>query len=60
VEYLIEHLTEPGDLVVDPTAGSGTVLAAARATGRRWLGAELDPETAALARARLAGAPAGK
>jgi hypothetical protein len=55
VEYLIEHLTEPGDLVVDPTAGSGTVLAAAKATGRRWLGAEICPETASLARARLRG-----
>jgi hypothetical protein len=54
VEYLVEHLTEPGDLVVDPCCGSGTVPAAAQATGRKWLAAEVDPATAALARSRLA------
>jgi hypothetical protein len=51
--YLIEHLTEPGDMVVDPCCGSGTVPAAAQATGRRWLATEIDPVTAATARERL-------
>jgi site-specific DNA-methyltransferase (adenine-specific) len=53
-EYFVERLTKPGELVVDPCYGSGTVPAAAKATGRRWLAAEVDPDTAALARARLA------
>lgn len=45
--------TDPGDLVVDPFAGSGTTAVAAVGLGRRFLGAELDPEYAALARQRL-------
>jgi hypothetical protein len=52
---LVETFSNPGDLVIDPAAGVGTVLAAAKAAGRRWLGAELNPDTAALARQRLAG-----
>jgi hypothetical protein len=51
--YLIRHLTEPGGLVVDPFAGSGTTCAAAQATGRRWLATEVDADTAAVARRRL-------
>jgi DNA modification methylase len=52
-EYLIENLTNPGDLVVDPFCGSGTACAAAKAKGRRWLGVEIDPVRAAVARHRL-------
>jgi hypothetical protein len=51
--YLIERLTEPGALVVDPFCGSGTVPAAARKLGRKWLATEIDPATAALARQRV-------
>jgi hypothetical protein len=51
---LIETFSSPGDLVVDPAAGCGTVLAAAKSSGRRWLGAELDAGTARAARRRLA------
>lgn len=43
----------PG-LVLDPFCGSGTVAIAAETYGRDWLGIELNPEYAALARARLA------
>lgn len=43
-----------GGLVLDPFAGSGTTGAAALHLGRRFAGAELSPEYAALARARLA------
>lgn len=40
---LVEALTEPGDAVVDPAAGSYTVLDACRKTGRRFLGCDLLP-----------------
>jgi hypothetical protein len=40
--YLIEQLTEPGALVVDPFSGSGTVALAAESTGRRFIGAEVN------------------
>lgn len=35
--FLVEFLTEPGDLVVDPFAGSFTTALAAERLGRRWL-----------------------
>jgi site-specific DNA-methyltransferase (adenine-specific) len=43
---LINALTEPGDLVVDPFAGSASTLRAAVATGRNAWGCELDAEYA--------------
>lgn len=36
-EFFIKLLTEPGDLVLDPFAGSNTTGAAAEALGRRWI-----------------------
>jgi 16S rRNA G966 N2-methylase RsmD len=41
-EGLIERFTVPGDLVVDPFAGSGTTLRAALALGRSAWGADID------------------
>lgn len=46
--------TRPGDLVLDPFAGTGTTGAVARRLGRRFLGIERDPGYAALAEARIA------
>ena len=40
--YLIERLTEPGDLVVDPMMGSGTFCRAAIKLGRRAIGIEIN------------------
>jgi DNA modification methylase len=40
--------------VVDPYAGGAAFLAAAKATGRRWLATERDETTALIARKRLA------
>lgn len=39
-EFFIQWLTEPGDLVVDPFAGSLTTGAVAERLGRRWIGIE--------------------
>lgn len=42
----------PGSIVLDPFMGSGTTAIAARELGMRYLGFELDPEVAAVARTR--------
>ncbi len=44
----------PGDLILGPFAGSGTALVSARNLGRRYLGIEITPQTAEIARRRLA------
>ena len=46
-------LTDPGDLVLDPFAGSNTTGAVAEALGRKWLAIERDPEYARASRARF-------
>ena len=50
---LIRTYCPPGGLVLDPFAGSGSTLVAARDAGRRYLGIELDPVHAAVALRRL-------
>jgi DNA modification methylase len=50
---LVAAATSPGALVLDPFAGSGTTLLAARQCGRSAVGIELDPRYASLARRRL-------
>lgn len=52
--YLIRTYTNPGDLVLDNTAGSGTTAIAAIDTGRNWLCIEQDPEYFRLAKERIA------
>ncbi|HEX5969854.1 MAG TPA: DNA methyltransferase [Intrasporangium sp.] len=49
---VIELLSDPGDLVLDPFAGYGTTLAVASRLGRRAIGIELLPERVALIRDR--------
>jgi adenine-specific DNA-methyltransferase len=45
--------TDPGDLVFDPTCGSGTTAYAAEAWGRRWITCDTSRVALALARQRL-------
>jgi len=58
--YWIGRLTDEGDLIVDPYCGGGTVPAACKAVGRRWLATEIDKQTVAVARKRLADMDSGK
>ena len=51
--YYIEKLTLPNTLVLDPFCGSGTIPLAAKQTGRRVIGFEIDPEVATVAAGRL-------
>jgi site-specific DNA-methyltransferase (adenine-specific) len=53
LERIIRVSSNPGDLVLDPFAGSGTTLAAARKLGRRYLGIELSADYAERIRERL-------
>ena len=52
-EILIRQSTEPGDVVVDPFMGSGSVGIAAARLGRRFLGNDLNPEAVKMAAQRL-------
>ena len=40
--FFIKFLTDPGDLVIDPFAGSNTTGATAEGLGRRWV--SIEPE----------------
>lgn len=51
--YLIRTYTLPGELVFDPTCGSGTTAVAARAEGRRYIVGDNSPEYVAIAKDRL-------
>jgi site-specific DNA-methyltransferase (adenine-specific) len=53
LERVIAVASNPGDLVLDFYAGTGTTLVAAKKLGRHYLGVELCKETAALAEGRL-------
>jgi len=48
--------TDPGDLVLDPTCGSGTTAMVAEQWGRRWITIDTSRVALALARARIMGA----
>jgi len=53
VERCILMTTDPGDLVLDPTCGSGTTAYVAEQWGRRWITGDVSRVPLALARQRL-------
>lgn len=56
VQRCLLMATDPGDLVLDPTCGSGTTAYVAEQWGRRWITADTSRVALALARARIMGA----
>ncbi|WP_298311426.1 site-specific DNA-methyltransferase [Propionivibrio sp.] len=56
VQQAILMSTDPGDLVLDPTCGSGTSATVAEQWGRRWITIDTSRVALALARARIMGA----
>ncbi|MGO9436420.1 MAG: site-specific DNA-methyltransferase [Terracidiphilus sp.] len=56
IQRCILMATDPGDLVLDPTCGSGTSAYVAEQWGRRWITIDTSRVALALARARIMGA----
>lgn len=56
VQRCVLMTTDPGDLVLDPTCGSGTTAYVAEHWGRRWITIDTSRVAIALARSRLMGA----
>lgn len=56
IQRCILMTTDPGDLVLDPTCGSGTTAFTAEQWGRRWITIDTSRVALALARARIMGA----
>jgi site-specific DNA-methyltransferase (adenine-specific) len=56
MERLVRLFSEPGELVLDPFAGSGTTGVAAIRLGRRFLGWEMNSQYVAIASKRLTAA----
>ncbi len=51
--WLIESLSSPNELVLDPFCGSGTTCVAAKKLGRRYVDIDISPEYCEIARMRL-------
>jgi len=56
IQRCVLMTTDPGDLVLDPTCGSGTSAYVAEQWGRRWITIDTSRVALALARARIMGA----
>jgi adenine-specific DNA-methyltransferase len=55
IQRCILMTTDPGDLVLDPTCGSGTTASVSEQWGRRWITIDTSRVALALARARIMG-----
>lgn len=53
MSYFVEHLSSPGQTVLDPFCGVGPTICAAKALGRIGIGIEREAEYVKIARARL-------
>ena len=53
LERIIELVTEPDDLVLDPFCGSGTSMVAAKLLGRKGIGIDISEEACALSKRRI-------
>ncbi len=51
--FFIDGLTRPGEIVLDPMAGSGTTLLEAHIAGRRCIGLDIDPLALRIAKAKV-------
>jgi len=56
IQRCVLMTTDPGDLVLDPTCGSGTTAYVSEQWGRRWITVDTSRVALALARARIMGA----
>jgi len=56
VQRCLLMASDPGDLILDPTCGSGTTASVAEQWGRRWITIDTSRVSLALARARIMGA----
>lgn len=54
---IVNHFSNPGDLVLVPFVGSGTECVAAKMAGRRFVGFEINPDYIAIAQERLDAVP---
>jgi DNA modification methylase len=53
VRKVLQHFTEPGDLICDPFMGTGTTAVAAKSMGRLYTGSELNPKYIEIGSQRL-------
>lgn len=54
LKLIIKTSSDPGDLVIDCFAGSGTALVAAEELGRQWIGVDIGDEAFRIIRDRFA------
>ena len=57
LQYLIRIFTDPGDVVIDPCAGSGSTLFAAKELGRRAYGFEIKKDFFKAAQEKVLSCP---
>ncbi len=50
---IVEKLTNPGDVVLDPFLGGGTTGAAAVSMGRKFIGVDIDSKNVEISRERI-------
>jgi len=53
-EIMIKNCTNENDVVLDPFCGSGECLIVAKKLKRKWIGIDISPEYAEMARKRVA------